>query len=585
MTLRHRVLPAVPKGVAVAALAPNLKLFSAEQINDIKTRFIANGRYRTYQDEKGVEQKLKYPVFVFDGRYFAAYPGKLMLMGDSSFGKVKVVQDLDSGEWMPEKVFSVQEDKEAYLLPEMIENERDMLVAMKQAVMTTQQKPVNFFRHFNAQLEEPGERKVKDENIVFGGHSQIFKNDLMDHKNSPEEVGKYYLFMKQATGMNLQEWLILKPSLPVIVRLDMAISTVQAVMAVHAQHILHRDLKPSNLVFDMFKAIDEAVAVVDYGLSEQVESLNAELPAGDGTLGFQAPEVMRTPQQKQGVYSLKSDVYALGVTLDQLWAACGSEGLNKKMGALFNKMTSSVAADRPDLHAVHQALCDMKASLHDKDREVKICLLDVDEFCDVCENDAEYLRNFLRTLADYDQIRLFDSSDATDDQTLLAIKQKLESHRLVVASDVYVGGYKEAQAFVERHHQALAKDGRIYDITFLAQPVALRASLDSFTLTMDEIDDVSSDFETEEAVGREPLIPRDAEEYDVAGCMAWFFTSLWQDVGHIAENQRAQCGTRLTQCPTLFTRAESPEMQEMINYATDIDSSSEEELPENKKMI
>jgi serine/threonine protein kinase len=77
----------------------------------------------------------------------------------------------------------------------------------------------------------------------------------------------------------------------------------------HSQNVLHRDIKPSNLLLDS----TGTVWVADFGLAKVAEQDKVS-NTGDivGTLQYMAPE------QLQGQYDARSDVYSLGLTLYEL---------------------------------------------------------------------------------------------------------------------------------------------------------------------------------------------------------------------------------------------------------------------------
>jgi serine/threonine protein kinase len=77
----------------------------------------------------------------------------------------------------------------------------------------------------------------------------------------------------------------------------------------HSQNVLHRDIKPANLLLDA----TGTVWVADFGLAKVLEQDDVT-NTGDivGTLKYMAPE------QFQGKYDARSDIYSLGLTLYEL---------------------------------------------------------------------------------------------------------------------------------------------------------------------------------------------------------------------------------------------------------------------------
>lgn len=92
-----------------------------------------------------------------------------------------------------------------------------------------------------------------------------------------------------------------------VVRLG--ISTADALHYAHTQGVLHRDIKPANLLLDR----QSTLWIADFGLAKLAEQ-QAVTATGDivGTPQYMPPESF------DGTYDIRSEVYALGLTLYEL---------------------------------------------------------------------------------------------------------------------------------------------------------------------------------------------------------------------------------------------------------------------------
>lgn len=86
--------------------------------------------------------------------------------------------------------------------------------------------------------------------------------------------------------------------------------------ALHTRGILHRDVKPSNILL----ARDGRVVLTDFGIACRCKAAGGEFVVG--TPAYMAPELQR------GEYSVRSDIYALGITAAALLTGHADFGSN-----------------------------------------------------------------------------------------------------------------------------------------------------------------------------------------------------------------------------------------------------------------
>ena len=169
MTPRKVKLPAIPAHTKLSDLKPNMKLYSEEEIANIKQHLTANDKYHSYTDADGEKRKLPFTVFVFNGKYFASYPNKKSEKDFAQTNKTKFAQDLDTGEWICVKVLT--EADQAYAQQELEKIKSAGLaieVENEAAYFSISKKPAS--------------------SSIFGNKSGMFK--------AQPAKQKYYIFMR-----------------------------------------------------------------------------------------------------------------------------------------------------------------------------------------------------------------------------------------------------------------------------------------------------------------------------------------------------------------------------------------------------
>lgn len=129
------------------------------------------------------------------------------------------------------------------------------------------------------------------------------------HTKAPFQFGKFgMMVMRFITGKNLSSFYSLS-SLTTDERYKLTLNLLRSVQVTHGQHIIHNDLKCENILIDN----ELHVFLIDFDMARKKEDLKGKRYA-NGTVGYMAPE-----RFKLGGTSEKSDLYALGIIIGELW--------------------------------------------------------------------------------------------------------------------------------------------------------------------------------------------------------------------------------------------------------------------------
>lgn len=435
MTAQVNNLPKIPSTIPVESLQPNLKLYSEADIAEIKSDYPANGFYPENID-------LTHPVLVSEGRYFALYT-------DNS--KNSYAQDLDTGEWVDVSVVSINE-KNADITRDDIVHEVMSLHANHQTIVSgAANEPVTFF---------------------------------CSAEDGVEEHGVYYFLTKQARGLSLEQWLKQAPELTPVTKMDISQRLVDALMTAHAKELLHADLRLKHVMYDIHA---NEIALTNYGF--------LTWPEWTGKT-YLAPEIRNA--EGQGSYTVKSDIYSLGLALGKLWGlvehhhdsikntvgvtfqslidgeallkenvklSC-APGVQEELVKLITAMIAEDPAERPEMDEVRETLARTAGMLSELDREVFVVVLDIEEFETVRKDAARY-EEWMRNLRDNnDVIRFADLSGAASVTQLILAKQEFRKQGLVVDDAYYVGSSQDIEALFEEK----AEFGRINHCVLVTTP-------------------------------------------------------------------------------------------------------------------
>lgn len=155
---------------------------------------------------------------------------------------------------------------------------------------------------------------------------------------------------------------------PIMVKVDLLLQLLSALVYLHRRGILHRDLKPENIL-----VVDGRVKVLDFGLAierEMIADLSGELA---GTLSYIAPEIFVGAKPSEA-----SDLYAVGVIAHQLFVGTMPYDLRDMRSVMGKPIVVDIAGEDPRLSALVMQLLSKKADDRPRSaRAVMDTLLDI----------------------------------------------------------------------------------------------------------------------------------------------------------------------------------------------------------------
>jgi serine/threonine protein kinase len=128
--------------------------------------------------------------------------------------------------------------------------------------------------------------------------------------------GAPFLVMELLHGRDLRAHLAEVGHVPLAQAIEWTLQTAHALSEAHTRNIIHRDVKPANL-FLADTSAGQQIKVLDFGVSKQLDSLEADLTkttSAVGTPRYMAPEQMRSPR----LGDARGDIWSLGIVLYEL---------------------------------------------------------------------------------------------------------------------------------------------------------------------------------------------------------------------------------------------------------------------------
>src|SRR5450432_4174408 len=133
-----------------------------------------------------------------------------------------------------------------------------------------------------------------------------------------EADGMPFISMEYVDGEDLASLLLRIGRLPADKAVEIARKLCAGLAAAHDKGVIHRDLKPQNIMLNK----RGEVLIMDFGLAAVADQLTGA-EARNGTPAYMAPE-----QLKGSEVTAKSDIYALGLVLYELFTGKRPYGAN-----------------------------------------------------------------------------------------------------------------------------------------------------------------------------------------------------------------------------------------------------------------
>jgi TonB family protein len=185
-----------------------------------------------------------------------------------------------------------------------------------------------------------------------------------------EEGDRRYISMELVEGQDVRRLVAAGP-LPWDQAYDIAIQAAEGLQAIHELGIVHRDLKPANLTRD----VHGVVKVMDFGLAKEWNAEEVRGITGTGQV-VGTPEYMSPEQVRGRKIGFRSDVYALGVVVFELFTGDVPFRGDTPIATLLLHLQEAVPLEEPRADAIPEPLRAVLARALAKDAEERFASAD-----------------------------------------------------------------------------------------------------------------------------------------------------------------------------------------------------------------
>jgi len=121
--------------------------------------------------------------------------------------------------------------------------------------------------------------------------------------------------MELVTGETLEQFIAKQGPLDPALALDITAQVTSALVAAHQAGLVHRDIKPANLILTRDEKGGMLVKVIDFGLVKLTGKPGDDSAASDPGTFLGTPRYASPEQFSGGKIDIRSDLYAVGITL------------------------------------------------------------------------------------------------------------------------------------------------------------------------------------------------------------------------------------------------------------------------------
>ena len=139
-------------------------------------------------------------------------------------------------------------------------------------------------------------------------HCQLSHPNIVALKSSFRDSDNVYMVLELCSNGSLMDMVKRRKRLTEPEARFFMVQLIGACEYMHTCRVIHHDLKPANILLDK----EMNVKVCDFGLADQLTSLDERKMSICGTPNYVAPEVMFDSERGHG---FEADVWSLGVVL------------------------------------------------------------------------------------------------------------------------------------------------------------------------------------------------------------------------------------------------------------------------------